>query len=165
MCLALWNQHLLNTIREAGNTDISSPPNVSVNRGVHGANVGLVTLSVQTNRLGWDSFLEGCLSSHWLTVVAPLLWQQSQYLIPPVWGRLLISKLHNVIHKQWVYRNSYIHFKGNSGLTMLEQHDIINRVVAYALIDPDTLLPQYWLLFETDFEALGSSPASNCPCG
>jgi hypothetical protein len=52
-----------------------------------------------------------------------------------------MSKLHNVIHKQWVDRNSYIHFKGNDGLTMPEQHDIINRVVAYALIDPDTLLP------------------------
>jgi hypothetical protein len=108
---------------------------------VHGANVDLFTLSVQSNRLGWDSFLEGCLSSHWLIVAAPLLWQWSQYLLPPVWGCLLISKLHNVIHKQWVYRNSYIYLKGNDGLKMPEQHDIIGRVVAYGLIDPDTLLP------------------------
>jgi hypothetical protein len=69
---------------------------------VHGANVDLVTLSVQTDRLGWDSFLEGCLSSHWLTVAGPLLWQRSQYLLPPVWGCLIISKLQKVIHKQWV---------------------------------------------------------------
>jgi hypothetical protein len=54
-----------------------------------------------------------------------------------------------------------IHFKGNGGLTMLEQHDIINRVAAYALIDPDTLLPRHQLLFETDFEALGSGPTSH----
>jgi hypothetical protein len=108
---------------------------------VHGVNFDLITLSVQTNRLGWDSFLEGRLSSHWLTVAAPLLWQWSQYLLPPAWGCLLISKLHNVINKQWVYRNSYIHFKGNDGLTMPEQHDINDRVAAYALINPDTLLP------------------------
>jgi hypothetical protein len=108
---------------------------------VHGANAGLVTLSVQINRLGWDSFLEGCLSFHWLTVAAPLLWQRFQYLLSPAWGRLIISKLHNIIHKQWVYRSFYIHFKGNDGLTMPEQHDIIDRVVAYALIDLDTLLP------------------------
>jgi hypothetical protein len=88
----------------------------------HGANFNLVTLSVQTNCLSWDSFLEGCLSSHWSTVAAPLLWQWSQYLLPLAWGHLLISKLHNVIHKQWVYRNSYIYFKGNNGLTMPEQH-------------------------------------------
>jgi hypothetical protein len=31
---------------------------------VHGANANLVTLSVQSVRLGWDSFLEGRLSSH-----------------------------------------------------------------------------------------------------
>ncbi len=72
-------------------------------------------------------------------------------MLPPAWGHLIISKLHNVIHKQWVYRNSYIPFKGYDGLTMLEQHDIINRVVAYALIDPDTLLPRHRLLFEMDF--------------
>jgi hypothetical protein len=129
---------------------------------VHGANVNLVTLSVQTNRLGWDSFLEGRLPSHWLTVAAPLLRQRSHYLLPPVWGHLLISKLHNVIHKQWVYRNFYIHFKGDHGLTMPEQHDIIDRVVAYALIDPDTLLPRHRLLFKTDFKALFSGPASHC---
>ncbi len=132
---------------------------------VHGANVNLVTLSVQTNRRGWDSFLEGRLSSHWLTVAAPLLWQWSQYLLPPAWGHLLISKLHNVIHKQWVYRNSYIHFKGNNGLTMPEQNDIIDRVVACALINPDTLLPQHWLLFETNFEALGTGSAYHCLLG
>jgi hypothetical protein len=44
---------------------------------------------------------------------------------------------------------------------MPEQHDIIDRVVAYALIDPDTLLPRHRLLFEMDFEALGSGPASH----
>ncbi len=42
---------------------------------------------------------------------------------------------------------------------MPEQHDIIDRVVAYVLFDPDTLLPQHRLLFEMDFEALGSGPA------
>jgi hypothetical protein len=44
---------------------------------------------------------------------------------------------------------------------MPEQHDIIVRVVVYALIDPDTLLPRHWLLFEMDFEALSSGPASH----
>jgi hypothetical protein len=43
---------------------------------------------------------------------------------------------------------------------MPEQHDIIARVVAYALINSDTLLPRHWLPFEIDFEALGSGPAS-----
>jgi hypothetical protein len=45
---------------------------------------------------------------------------------------------------------------------MPEQHDIIDKVVAYALINPDTLLPQHWLLFKTNFEALGSGPSTHC---
>jgi hypothetical protein len=45
---------------------------------------------------------------------------------------------------------------------MLEQHDIIDRVGAYTLINPDTLLPRHQLLFKADFEALGSGQASHC---
>ena len=80
---------------------------------------------------------------------------------PPAWGRLLIVKLHNVIHKMWVYINSYIHFTGIDGRTMPEQHDILDRVAVYALINSDTLLPRHWLLFEAYFEALGSGPTSH----
>lgn len=57
--------------------------------------------------------------------------------------------------------NSYIHFTGIDGRTMPEQHDILDRVAAYALINSDTLLPRHWLLFETYFEALGSGPISH----
>jgi hypothetical protein len=60
---------------------------------VHGANLDLVTLSVLTDCLGWDSLFEGCLSSHWLTVATPLLQRRSQYLLPPAWGHLFTAKL------------------------------------------------------------------------
>jgi hypothetical protein len=42
---------------------------------------------------------------------------------------------------------------------MPEQHDIMDKVIACALINPATLLPQHRLIFEMDFEALGSGPA------
>jgi hypothetical protein len=57
-----------------------------------------------------------------------------------------------------MYHNSYIHFKGKDGLTIPEHHDIINRVEGLALADPDMLLPWHHLLFNADFEALGSGP-------
>jgi hypothetical protein len=36
--------------------------------------------------LGWDSLVEGWVSSHWLELVAPFLRRQSQYLLPKAWG-------------------------------------------------------------------------------
>jgi hypothetical protein len=53
--------------------------------------------------LGWDSLVEGRVSSHWLKLVAPFLQRRSQYLLPKTWGQQFITKLHNVLHKQWIY--------------------------------------------------------------
>jgi hypothetical protein len=94
-----------------------------------------------SNRLGWDSLVEGRITTHWLKLVAPLHWRWSQYLLPMAWGCLFITKLHNVLHKQWVYRNSYIHYKGKEGWTMPQIQDVIGKVNKYSLLDPKTLLP------------------------
>jgi hypothetical protein len=63
-----------------------------------------------------------------------------------------------MIHKQWIYRNTCIHYRGTDGFTMPEHNKIINRVEEYSLIDPKDLLPRHQYLLETDFEALGSGP-------
>jgi hypothetical protein len=81
-------------------------------------------------------------------------------LLPSFWGRKLITKLHSIIHKQWIYGNSVIHFKGKDGWTLPEQHTIMSKVAEYSMIDPDTILPCHWFLFDADFEALGSGPTS-----
>ncbi len=69
-----------------------------------------------------------------------------------------INKLHNIVHKQWIYRNTCIHYRGADGFTMPEHNQIINRVEEYSLIDPEDLLPRHQYLLNTDFEALGSGP-------
>jgi hypothetical protein len=42
-----------------------------------------------------------------------------------------------------------------------EHHDIINRVEAHLLTDPDNLLPHHRFLMSTDFALLGSGPTSD----
>ncbi len=54
-----------------------------------------------------------------------------------------------------------IHYRGQDGLTIPEHYDIINRVEAHSLTDPDLLLPRHCFLMDADFEALGSGPTSN----
>jgi hypothetical protein len=125
---------------------------------VHGVNPNLMAVARESDRLGWDSFLEVRITSLWLSMVLPMLCKSLHSLLPPSWGRQLINKLHNIVHKQWIYRNTCIHYRGTDGCTMPEHNQIINRVEEYSLIDPKDLLPRHQYLLDTDFEALGSGP-------
>jgi hypothetical protein len=128
---------------------------------MHGTNPELLDVARESDHLGLDSFLEGRITSRWLALVSPMLCKSTRSLLLPSWGCQLINKLHNIVHKQWIYCNTFIYYWGTDGLTMLEHHDIINRVEEYTLIDPEDLLPRHQYLLETDFKALGSGPTFN----
>ena len=128
---------------------------------VHGGNQELINVARERDRLGCDSLLEGRITTLWLPLVSQLLSKLSCSLLPLSWGRKFINKLHNIIHKQWIYPNTFIHYWDTDGLTTLEHHKIINRVEEYALIDPEELLPRHQYLMEAAFETLGSSLAYN----
>ncbi len=134
---------------------------VTMSSCVHGNNADLLTVASVSDLLGWDSFIEGQIVTQWQMVAAPFLLCRSSVLLPTFWGMKLITKLHNIIHKQWIYRNSVIHFKGKDGWTLPEQHAIMSKVSEYSMINPDTILPCHRFLFDADFEALGSSPTSH----
>jgi hypothetical protein len=101
--------------------------------------------------LGWDSFLEGRISKQWLVVASPFLRRSNKFLLPPSWGHQLINKLHNIVHKQGIYCNTFIHYQGTDGLTLPEHHVIINCIEEHAFTDPESLLPRHGFLLETDF--------------
>jgi hypothetical protein len=67
---------------------------------LHGTCNDLRYVAECSDRLGWDSLVRGRITTHWLKLVAPLLWERSQHLLPPSWGRQFITRLHNVLHKQ-----------------------------------------------------------------
>jgi hypothetical protein len=54
---------------------------------VNGTNQALCAVAISSDRLGYDSLLEGCISKLWLTVAAPLLLRPRQYLLPSAWGQ------------------------------------------------------------------------------
>jgi hypothetical protein len=93
---------------------------------VHGTNSLLHSVVSAGDHLGWDCMLEGCISIQWLQLVAPLLRRTGRRLLPQAWGISFITKLHSIVHKQWIYRNLVIHYCGKDGLTIPEHHDIIN---------------------------------------
>jgi hypothetical protein len=127
---------------------------------IHGTSWNLIEAAAEMDPLGWDSLLEGRISKQWLVVASSFLRRSNKFLLPPSWGHQLINKLHNIIHKQWIYHNTFIHYPGSDSLTLPEHHDIINRVEEHAFTDPKSLLPRHRFLLETDFEALGSGPST-----
>ena len=66
---------------------------------VNGTNQDLRTVAAASDRLGYDSLLEGCIFKLWLILAALLLLKPRQYLLPSAWVRQFINKLHNIIHK------------------------------------------------------------------
>jgi hypothetical protein len=128
---------------------------------IHGTDQAFESVAEASNCLGWDSFLEGCISTNWQALVTPLLQKTNNYLLFPSWGRQFITRLHNIVHKQWIYRNTYIHYWGKDGLSIPEHQEIMNRVEEHAYTDPDTLLPRHRHLLGEDFEALGSGQTSD----
>jgi hypothetical protein len=121
----------------------------------------LLALARSTDLLGWDCFIEGRISRDWIPAVSPILAISCPRLLVGLWGKTFITKLLNIVHKQWIYRNTLIHYRGKDGFTIPEHHEIINRVEEYFTIDPDSILPRHRHLLDTDFEALGSGPPSD----
>ncbi len=133
----------------------------SMTDSMHGTNSALELVADDSDRLGWDSLIEGCISTHWQALVSPLLHETNNCLLFPSWGCQFISRLHKIVHKQWIYRNIYIHFRGKDGLAIPEHQEVMNKVEEHALTDPETLLPRHRHLLEEDFEALGGGQTSD----
>ena len=71
------------------------------------------------------------------------------------WGRLFITKLLNITHKQWIFRNSHIHYKKLDGMTEAQHLASFSKVRDLMYTDPRDLLPKHRYLLEEDFPQLG----------
>ena len=122
--------------------------------------IGYDSVAEATDRLRWDSFVEGRIAKEWLVVVKPMLLDCGSSLPVESWGRMFIEKLLQLTHKQWIFRNSRKHFKRVGGLTEQEHQDIFARLEELMWIDPSELLPRHRDLLNVDFCALGEGPTS-----
>ena len=120
-----------------------------------------VELARATDLLCWDSFVEGRLSPLWLDIMKPVLLRNKSrlHMSPRKWGQQFIEHLLSITHKQSIFRNSHIHFKGQDGLTQPQLDKIFTQVEELMRSDPEQLLPRHQHLMEVDFEALGAGKA------
>ena len=110
------------------------------------------------DRLGWDNFVEGRISTLWLDTISPFLKQASRKSIQQ-WGKNFIDSLLSLTHKQWIFRNSKVHFK-TDGLTATQHDALETRVKELMSTLPSSLLSKDRYLLSEDFHLLGEGPAA-----
>ena len=116
-------------------------------------------LAAAHDSLGWDNFMEGRISKLWLETITPFLKQASRKS-PQQWGRNFIDCLLSLTHKQWIFRNTKVHFK-TEGLTEAQHEALAKRIKELITTQPANLLAKDQYLLAEDFHRLGEGPAAS----
>jgi hypothetical protein len=77
------------------------------------------------------------------------------------WTQQFLTKILDITHKQWSYRNSRIHIRQVEGLSLSEHEHILQKVESLIGTDPMELLPQHHSLLQVNFEALGEGTSTD----
>ena len=116
----------------------------------------LRTLAEVHDRLGWDNFVEGRISTTFLEAVRPALSDgRRSRLTPERWCHTLMTKLLQLTHKHWLFRNSHVNHKKMEGMTTAQQEQIFDKVKSMMWTDPADMLAKHRYLLEEDFQLLG----------
>jgi len=84
-------------------------------------------LSVNIDNLGWDCFVEGRIPYSLITVMKPMFCQYKPRGSIKIWGTKFIKSLIGLTHKQWLYRNSDVHYI-TKGLTSRQHKELTSRI-------------------------------------
>ncbi len=113
------------------------------------------------DRLGWVNFTEGRICKSLFQVQKDWLSHTGSTWSISGWSVTFVSKVLDITHRQWLYRNARIHMKVAEGLTQPAHEAIMSKVLTLMGTDPMELLPQHRHLLELDFLALGNGPTED----
>jgi hypothetical protein len=115
----------------------------------------------ETDRLGWRNFTEARISRTLFDTQEEWLKQLGSKWYIESWAKQFLTRVLNITHRQWLYRNSRIHIRQVEGLSLADHESILQKVRALIGTDPTDLLPQHRSLLNTDFEALGEGTSTD----
>jgi hypothetical protein len=68
-------------------------------------------LAESQDKIGWRNFTEGYILCHFYSIQRFHLSMSSSYLNGSNWTKMFISKILQITHSQWMYRNISLHNK------------------------------------------------------
>jgi len=127
---------------------------------IHTPSPELELLVEVQDQLGWHHFVEGRISKVFLEVMQPILLESYLFISAERWGQLFVETLLDLTHKQWICRNSKVHFERADGLTENKYLSNFSKVENRMHTPSAELLLKHQHLLETDFESLGAGSTS-----
>lgn len=124
-----------------------------------GTQAKYVRLAEEHDDLGWTNFIEGRISRKFFEIQLQFYVTKRSRKSAGKWTAGLIERLIGLIHSQWLYRNSQIHYAAHYGGETRREYDEIMRTISHLVADtdPEDLLPEDSKLMEIDFNQLAKA--------
>ncbi|EJK64684.1 hypothetical protein THAOC_14557 [Thalassiosira oceanica] len=109
-----------------------------------GTQAKYVRLAEEHDDLGWTNFIEGRISRKFFEIKLQFYVKKRFRKSAGKWASGLIEILIGLIHSQWLYRNSQIHYASHYGGETRREYDEIMRTISHLVADtdPEDLLPE-----------------------
>ena len=99
--------------------------------------------------------MEGRISVKFVMIQQRHLEDSESYMNGSDWVKQFITKILQITHSQWIFRNFTLHDKKGGELQMQEIKQMREEAVRFSRINPTELRPESRFLLEFDLGALG----------
>jgi hypothetical protein len=96
-------------------------------------------LAESQDKIGLRNFMEGYISCHFYNIQCFHLSMSSSYLNRYNWTKMFISKILQITHSQWIYRNNSLHDKKHGYLRNTQLEDLLQNIAALSDISPEDI--------------------------
>ena len=114
-------------------------------------------LAASQDVIGWREFTEGHISTHFYTIQAFHLTMSSSYLNGEDWTKQFISKILQITHSQWIFRNISLHDRTQGYLRNKKADEILHIINELSEVSPEEIPENSRFLLEINFSDLKKS--------
>ena len=102
------------------------------------------------DKIGWRRFTEGCISKQFHRRQTFFLQMTNNRLNGTDWTKQLISRMLQITHSQWIYRNISLHDKSNGYLRNKTAAELADEIHRLAELQPEDVPTESKFLLEID---------------
>jgi hypothetical protein len=111
-------------------------------------------LAISQDIIGWREFTEGHILTHFYAIQSFHLAMSSSYLNGEDWTKQFISKILQITHSQWIFRNISFHNRKNGYLRNKTADELLQHINSLSEVSPDKLPESSRFLLEINFSEL-----------
>ena len=114
-------------------------------------------LAVSQDLIGWREFTEGHISTHFYVIQSFHLSMSGSFLNGEDWVKQFISKLLQITHAQWIFRNISLHDKTRGYLRNKKAGELLQIINEFSEVAPEEIPEDSRFLLEINFTELTKS--------